>query len=160
MKLDRTMQYEILTQLSDIYPSDFMVNDLTLSVKEDLQSNLFYLSEHNLIEPVINRTGNNVNPTPTIITAKITAKGLDFLEADGGISAILSTITVKFDAENIRSLIHDKIMSSELPPEKKMTLVKKLKEFSGEVLKTVALKLIEQGLENPSFLNKILNIGP
>lgn len=157
MKLDRAMQYEILTQLRDVYPSDFMVNDLRIPSKENLQANLFYLSEHELLAPLTKTKGTNVNSIPTIITVKITAKGLDFIEDDGGISAILNTITVKFDAENIRSLIQDRIISSSLPVEQKTTLIDKLKTFSGDILKIVVLKLIEQGLQNPNTLNQIFH---
>ena len=45
----------------------------------------------------------------------ITAKGLDFLEDDGGLSAILGAITVKLDPDDLRALIAARIEESDLP---------------------------------------------
>jgi len=160
MKLDRTMQLDILTKLQNIYPSDLMINELNISAKEtdDVQSILSYLSEHDLIEPVIKRPGTNVSPSSSILSAKITAKGIDFLEEDGGLSSVLNTVTVKFDAENIRTLFKDKIIASSLPGEEKKNMLERVKSLSGDVLKTVVLKLIEKGLEKPDLLSQMFNL--
>ena len=44
--------------------------------------------------------------------ARITAKGIDFLEDDGGLSAILGVVTVKLHADTLREMLAKKIDAS------------------------------------------------
>jgi hypothetical protein len=125
------------------------------SDKEDFQGNLFYLREYNLITSGASR---EVGDLKEIITAGITAQGLDFLEDDGGLGAILSKVTVNFDVENIRSLLEDKIISSHLPEWQKKTLLQKLRILSGDVLKSVLLKIIEGAFDHPDQLTKLIDL--
>jgi len=150
MKLDRNMQLIILTTLSQEYPNEMIVKNIPESSSDNFQANLFYLSEHNLIKPVA--VSKTLSSPTYMITAKITAEGLDFLADDGGLGAILNAITVKFDAENIKTILEDKIISSNLSEEQKKTLTEKIKNFTGEALKTIAIKLIEKGIEHPEIL--------
>ena len=86
---------------------------------------------------------------------EITARGLDLLEDDGGVGAILRTVVVKFDAENIRRIMKERILSFNIPDEQKTSLVEKIKNFSGKALETITLKLLEKGLDNPGILGVI-----
>ena len=83
MKIDRDLQLEVLSFCRDAYPASA---DLTQSPFWDhphIHANLIYLQEHQLID------GTLVNGNMEIWNPGITAKGLDFLEDDGGLSAIL-----------------------------------------------------------------------
>ena len=79
-----------------------------------IHANLIYLQEHQLID------GTLVNGNMEIWNPGITAKGLDFLEDDGGLSAILGAITVKLDPDDLRALIAARIEESDLPTEQRL----------------------------------------
>src|SRR5262245_51879543 len=110
MRLNRVLQRQLLEQLREAYPEFVDFQSRPEFDQPDFQSNLFYLSEHKLIDA----TEGGTSPR-RIVWASITASGLDFLEDDGGLSAILKTVTVKFDIENIRSILEDKVVASTLP---------------------------------------------
>lgn len=82
------------------------------------------------------------------VGAKITARGLDFLADDGGLTAILGTVTVKLHDDTIRELIAVRIEQSDLHPEEKAGLLTQLKALRGESVKHLTMKLLDAGLEN------------
>ena len=153
MKLNRPMQLEVLTTLREAYPEEMEISSIPGSDQKDFQGNLFYLLQYGLVHAQALR---DLPGRKEIFSASITAKGLDFLEDDGGIGAVLASITVKFDAENIRSLLEDKILASALPTDQKQTLAKRVRGFSGDVLKSITLKLLERALEHPEQLITLL----
>lgn len=160
MKLDRDLQKRILEGLSLAYPDclhgrTYLIGDVDSSI---LKANLAYLFEHGLVETILSAHDQRMMG-PRLDFAKITAKGLDFLEQDGGLSAILGTVTVKLHADTIREMLKTRIMSSQLLPEDKKRFVDTLKELPGEALKTVTNKLVEKGLEalsNPQSIVSLL----
>ena len=93
---------------------------------------MHYLMEHELIEGLI---GNSSSCQGEVRTAKITAEGLDFLEDDGGLSAILRTVTVKFDPDDLRQLLAAKINQIDLPAPQKKTLTDRLQDLPADLLK-------------------------
>ena len=104
---------------------------------------LSYLSEHNLIET------ERVSFEDYIPRAKITAKGLDFLEDDGGLSAILNTVTVKFDVDNIRQLVEAGLLQAHMPEEQKGALQEAIRNAPGTILQTAMAKMVEKGIGDP-----------
>lgn len=154
--LDRKLQLALLTTLREHYPEVGIIDDLfNTDDYAQLQGNLTYLEEHGLIEPEAISRGTGV--PRAILTAKITAQGLDFLEADGGLSAILGAVTIKFDAENIRQILEDKVIQSELPQLEKETLLAKVRGFSGDLLKGLIIKAAEKALDKPQDLARIID---
>lgn len=158
MNLNRDLQRHVLTKLKEFYPEELEIEHLGLDYeKQELQGNLFYLKEHELIES--NTIATYLGGVPMdMLSARISAKGLDFLEDDGGISAILNAITMKFDVENIRKIFQDKIVTSALSQDEKKTLTEKIKNMSGEAMKNVIIDLLTKGLKNPSILVFIADI--
>jgi hypothetical protein len=71
-----------------------------------LFANLTYLQGHGLCEPLLSQ---GVDGHFSWGGAKITPQGLDFLEDDGGLSAILRTVTVKLHAETLTELLSARI---------------------------------------------------
>ncbi len=98
MKLDRNHQLKILEYLRDYYhcPADARVNEQSFFHNEDYLMNLKYLYEYGLIKgyesKVIGKREFSLGGV------EITAKGLDLLEDDGGVGAILRSVVVKFEA--------------------------------------------------------------
>jgi hypothetical protein len=76
---------------------------------------------------------------------KITAKGIDHLEDDGGLSAILNTVTVKFDIESTRELLASGLFSMGVPEEKKGILRQALEGATTDTIK----ELVKSVLRNP-----------
>lgn len=161
MEMNRELQHQVLLELRDQYPETTIISELFLSESQknhqELAAITCYLCEHGLIS-------NAHGETPSLggflleVPMKITAKGLDFLEQDGGLSAILGTVIVKLHADTIRDLLETKIMGSQLPPDEKKHFVDTLKDLPGEALKTVTNKLVEKGLEALSTPQAIVSL--
>jgi hypothetical protein len=156
MHLDRELQLKILTDLREEYPEFGELDKLFDANDKKIQVNLFYLAEHGLLEPSAIREALGV--PRMMLLAKITAEGLDFLEADGGLNAILNVVTIKFDADSVRKLIEEKISLSTIAQEEKESLLSKVRGFSGDVLKSIVLKLVEKGIEKPDQITKLIEM--
>lgn len=122
-----------------------------------LKFNLFYLEGHGLIKFInkdtyINRGG----PYKTLPIISITEKGIDFIQDDGGLSAILNIITVRFDADTIRQLIESGLAKADIPDDEKNSIRHKLKELPGKAMETVVTTLIQSVLTNPTTAMKMV----
>ncbi|SRR5712692_4549572 len=153
MQLDRTFQREILEQLRDAYPETVDFRPRDEFAEQGFQGNLFYLKEHGLINGAESRGRNSTQ----IVGASITAAGLDFLEDDGGLSAIFKTVTVRLDGESILPVLEKIIAASNQPPEQKKSMVQKLKGLSGKVLETLIIKSVEMGVEHPDKMADLIS---
>jgi hypothetical protein len=156
-KLDRSLQLEILTYLKGIYPE--INTDVYLSIfkdKGDLKGNLKYLYEHGLINANISKTLNS--PFAIMVTG-ITNKGLDLLEDDGGLSAIFNTVTVRFDADNIRSILEQKVLSLPVSDRERSSLLDQIRRLPEQALKELMTKLIGVGLDHaPTLAQWIMSL--
>ena len=100
MKVDRELQREILKELKNVFPKTSEFNEPSFDNGEikNLIANLYYLEEHGLLKI----TTKQLLRDKSIIHAKITAKGIDFIEDDSGLSAILNNITIKIIFVNMK----------------------------------------------------------
>lgn len=149
MILDRTLQREILEELREAYPESV---DFQSRTEQKFQANLFYLQGHGFIE---GQESTLLNSPRYIPWATITSPGLDFLEDDGGISAILKTFTVRLEGENILPIFEKIIAASQLPAEEKKSISQTLRSLPGTVLGTLVTKALEMGIEHPE---KVVNL--
>lgn len=154
MKLDRNLQLEILKYLRGSYPDILAVSKLpNYSSDQTFSGNMFYLKEHELIEGVSHDAFGEMQD---LITAKITANGLDFLEDDGGIGAILNKVTIKFDDEDLNKLILSKIENTNASPEKINDIKSAIKKLPADGVKAIYMRLINYGLDKaPDALDLI-----
>ena len=76
---------------------------------------------------------------------KITAKGIDFVRDDGGLSAILNVTTIKLHREAV-IVLEDLIALSNMSAEEKEKAKSKLGELSLEALKAVVQTATTAGL--------------
>lgn len=149
MKLDRAYQRQILEDLAAIYPdrADWRVQMSTL-LEEQIHryaANITYLAEHGLVD--IGKRYQTGEYADALIPV-ITARGMDFLADDGGLSAILGVVTVKLHEDTLKELIGQRIADSDLPAAEKGKLLDQLKSLPGEAIKHLALKLVDAGLAN------------
>ncbi|QQX60921.1 hypothetical protein [Pseudomonas chlororaphis] len=151
MKLDRALQKRILEAAAMAYPFPAphgLYFELgATEAKEKLDANLCYLAEHGLIKKCIELTGDGF-ALPNSNGIQCTKTGMDFLENDGGLSAILGTVTIKIHEDTLRDLLERKILESDTEPAEKSRLVQGVKGLSGEAIKHLTLKLLDQGLEH------------
>lgn len=147
MKLDRVVQKMILDTLASRYPDWTQLNALLSHLDFNLEqqnklANVYYLEGHGLVEA-------KGNPKGTVGQGlRITAKGLDFLEDDGGIGAILGVVTIKLHDDTIKSLIEAKILQSDLPQPEKKRWTDQLRSLPAEATKHLVLKLVDKGLDS------------
>ncbi len=114
MKLDRELQLRILTALAAKYPeSCFDVLKENGLPQEDGIANLFYLTEHKLVTAKFSKFSGEAMDLAG--AQRITAAGMDFLADDGGVGAILGTVTIKFHEDTLRQLIELRLESAQLP---------------------------------------------
>ena len=144
VKLDRELQRELLKKLADVYPERMDMQQQARE-NEDVRPNLFYLKEHGMIDGAIARP---MSEPQIFVNAGITAAGLDFIQDDGGLSAVLGVVTIRLHDETIRDLIAARIQASDLPPAEKTGLLDQLRELRGESIKHLTMKLLDVGMEN------------
>lgn len=141
--LDRSYQEYILRNLATAYPHLPSLMELFGVTDNRFLVNVAYLREHGLISA---KLSTMLSGERTIANVEITARGLDFLQNDGGLSAILGTVTIKFDDATIRELLVDRVQKSGAPADTKAELVKAIKSLPAEAIKKLANKAMEDGM--------------
>lgn len=151
MKLDRELQLELLKKLADSYPETRDIQRWESEFPGAI-SNLAYLSEHGLCDL---RT-IAVSSVNVPFKARITAKGMDFLADDGGLSAILGVVTIRLHDDTIKAIIETRIMQSDLPEPAKKRMIDRLRSLGGEATKHLLLKSLDYGLDKaPHAIEKV-----
>jgi hypothetical protein len=157
--LDRTYQLELLQALANTYPAYFKGFDtdgMEGPERRRYIANMHYLEEHGLVDGGLHlyASGGYGLTYPTI-----KAKGMDFLADDGGLSAILGTVTIKIHDDTLKALVELKISNSELPPQDKSLWIAALRELPASSIKHLAMKLLDLGLTHaPNALHTIESI--
>ena len=159
MKLDRKLQQQILCAAADAYPDSIpegVFNNISSNHDGDIvTANLIYLSEHGLIKEVVQQRMKgffNAANTQCICTKN----GVDFVADDGGLGAILNTVTVKLHEDTLREMIESKILQSDLSKKEKETFVQSLKKLPADSIKHLTMKLLDKGIESsPAILDLI-----
>ena len=170
MEVDRQLQNEVLqylkachrasAALSEIYANVFLGESLILSQNveeyiaqtnalknriereklEHLHNNLVYLEGHKLVE------------LDDEDQWKITANGIDFIQNDGGLSAILNVQTIRFH-EDTRQLLIDVINRSALNPSEKQKMFSRLQQLPADAIRQLLISLLDKGIDLvPSLL--------
>ena len=139
--LDRKLQRAILEACRTHFPA-FCRLDESLRGERPTRVAIqcFYLADHGLIEV---KPSSNERPWPA---CKITAAGIDYLEDDGGLGAILGVVTIKFHEDTIRALLLDKVAEAPGEPSMKATLTDAIRKLPAEALKSTTLHLVSAGV--------------
>ncbi|MCL9676590.1 hypothetical protein L2096_10180 [Acinetobacter sp. ACZLY 512] len=157
MILDRELQRQILNVAATVYPRSVghELDELYEPLDDHiLAANLRYLEQHRLIEP--KSVYISVDGLFSFGNVLITHTGMDFLADDGGLSAILGTVTIKFETEQLRAILATKIMSSDLSPERKETMIDAIKELPADSLKHLTTKIVDVGWDNLDSLMALI----
>ncbi|MFC6053908.1 hypothetical protein A6M14_09510 [Acinetobacter sp. Ac_877] len=154
MILDRELQLHLLERMAEEYPSYW---DMSKEYADDgsdeynkVVTNLYYLMQHNLIEKksitISNALGRGFNLIVKLPT--INENGMDFLASDGGLSAILKVVTIKFETNTLKAILANKINQSDLPLENKKSMIDALEELPAESIKHLSTKLLDECVDN------------
>ncbi len=163
--LDRALQRKILSGLSEIYPVGVLkfadlksISGLGDIDDDALMVNITYLSEHGLLTNGFKRFGglSDVN-FQHVGETKITASGLDFLQADGGLSAILDTVTIRIDSRQFAEMLAARIESdTNISHEKRSEIAAVVRSLPAKAIEKLSSKAIDWAVENlPSALPQL-----
>ncbi|MCK7195714.1 hypothetical protein [Enterobacter bugandensis] len=138
-KFDRKLQLEVMKKLLEIYPGrigrqEFNFISNLFNDEEKMIANLLYLEGHGLISSglVAGSSSYSIN----FGSLSITVRGIDFMQDDGGLSAILNVQTIKFHRDAV-VVLEDLIAISNMNEAEKEKAKSTLGELSTEALKTV-----------------------
>ncbi|HBX8329838.1 TPA: hypothetical protein MIH90_04300 [Klebsiella pneumoniae] len=107
-----------------------------------LLANINYLCEHGLIK---NHSSIILKDRSILTRITATAKGIDFMLNDGGLSAILNVQTIKLHRDAV-VVLEDLIAISNMNDEQKEKAKSTLGEMSTEAIKTVVQAVTTAGL--------------
>lgn len=152
----RELQKEILKLTSDTYPAfcrwkfdsipdfDKRYPLIYSSSPEQLWKEVNYLQEQGLL---VLDSECSIHPGIEGIIGfiKATAKGIDFIQQDGGLSAILNVQTIKFHRDAV-VVLEDLIALSGMNDVDKEKAKAKLSELTTESLKTIVQTVTTAGL--------------
>ncbi|CNH17709.1 Uncharacterised protein [Yersinia intermedia] len=160
---DRALQKEILLLAVESYPDmvgrpRFNNSRLAQEDNRKLVVNLAYLMEHGLIDSdTKTSTGEQVIRNYSF---KATHHGVDFMLADGGITAILNLVTIKIHNDSILQ-IAEFIKASSASPADKKKLLDRLKSLGDDSTKHIVLKLLDAGLaRTPDVIQWLKTVLP
>lgn len=162
MILDREFQLEIMTKMAEVYPAGYNFwgdnNYQDETSQNKLYANLYYLQSHGLLEPksIHYTVGLGGQGSWALGNTRLNHKGMDFLADDGGLSAILGTVIIKFETDQLKAILAAKIMSSDLSLERKTTMIHAIKELSAEGLKHLTTKIVDVGWDNLDSLMALI----
>lgn len=163
--IDRGLQHYILCELRDAYPKSVDYSekyDYGSDEYNKFVANLVYLRSHGLIskDSILDSKSIHINNPYQPAYASITHTGLDFLEDDGGLSAILNTVTVKFETDQLKQILESKINKSDLPKDKKSSFISIIRDLPAESIKQLTKRAIDYGLDNTANLIELLKSLP
>ncbi len=162
MILDRDFQLDLMQKMAEVYPAsyDFFSDENYMDdkVTNKLYTNLYYLQSHGLLEKdsIYYSVGIGGTGSWALGSTRLNHKGMDFLADDGGLSAILGTVTIKFETEQLKAILAAKIMSSDLSPERKTTMIDAIKELPADSLKHLTTKIVDVGWDNLDSLMALI----
>ncbi|WP_167481303.1 hypothetical protein [Acidovorax cavernicola] len=150
MKNDRELQRKLLEFFRGQHPDDSTAPHMGAASTREVYAALVYLKGHGLVEMERSRSST----LDKDLLWKITSKGIDFIEDDGGLSAILNVVTVRFEAESLKALLEAPIRRLDVPEDERNKYVKALEELPAEATKSLMEKIV--GLT----VDKAVEAGP
>jgi len=154
--LNRELQHQILSKLAEIYPDGLydlhkeMEDGAAEEPSRPLLATVQYLDSHELVSSgyvLTELTG--LERWDSMGRTTITAKGLDFLADDGGLSAILGTVTVRIDAAQFTELLANKV--EQLPNinhDERSTIASELRKLPAKSAEKVIEKLLDWAVDH------------
>jgi len=151
--LDRTLQRTILSTLATIYPNGSrdlakLLGDQVCDARAMLV-NVSYLAEHGLLVSGYRKLSTFSGAAfEHVGESSITAAGLDFLQADGGLSAVLGVVTVRLDAKQWAELLASRIeCSANLSHDERSSLAKAVRNLPEKAIEKLSSKMLDWAVD-------------
>ncbi len=129
--------------------------------ESDIVKNTFYLRDHGLINFKQSQTllGDCPISIDDVRLIVITHKGIDFIENDGGLSAILNTVNVQFKEDTLKAMLSKEVDSAEgIDNTQKQRIHQAIREMPAEMLKSLSEDLIKTSINNsPAFIALLMS---
>lgn len=143
-----------LEELFGPYPAGISRKDIVSLQGIDMHSSekiLHYLKAHGLIDGLFSKAlGSN-----TCVQAKITEKGIDFLQPDGGLSSLAAPV-IRIAPENLEAIVAAALEQRTMPEEERSVVKKALAMVGKEGLTVIVQRLIEAGITHaPNVLSLV-----
>lgn len=145
-KFSRERQKAILKAARQVFPELYDCSEgIAETTAKEAIADIRYLEGHGLLKV---QDPRYMSQMEWDVSIQITSEGIDFMEADGGLSAILGVMTVRLHDETIKDLVEAKILAADLPQADKQRYVDELRKLPAESTKHLVMKLIDAGLTN------------
>ncbi len=150
---DEYQQRRVLRRLAKEFPGLVEVSLFADIDTPESHRVLFYLAEKGFVEPgqISDRPGRSRE----MLEARITAKGLDWLEKGGESQALRGEMTIG-ESEALRQFLVQSLNASSLSEEVKVTAKNRLLGFSAEDLKALHLRLLQALAQRPEVIAEVL----
>ncbi|WP_086635748.1 hypothetical protein [Acetobacter sp. DsW_059] len=141
---------ELLTWIADIeahkgYPISEGPKNPDGSIPKEVFSDIKYLADHGLCQPAYLEQHYDMH-WHWAEPVRITTQGLDWLSADGGLTAEKRTLTVKFDEDQFRALLIAKAEQSDATEEAKSKLKEAISKCPTVVLQAALTEATKAGI--------------
>lgn len=140
-RMDPARLRALLEQAAEAYPESVQLGGSPpLPHPDSIDPEIRYLEQHGLIE--LGRTNFMGGPP----WHEITAKGIDFLDEDGGLSAVLGVVTVRFEAETMRALLLARAEADEGDPNVREQIVAQLRSLPAAAIQQVSQQAVAEAI--------------
>ncbi|WP_295851985.1 hypothetical protein [uncultured Xylophilus sp.] len=163
--LDRDLQLRVLRYLAAARPDgtyefdqeiegvDDVIDDSSgpLDQNASLINTVIYLAEHGLVRSGLNRQDyiGGGSRWYAADRTEITAKGLDFLAADGGLGAILGVVTVRLDAEQWAEHLASRVEKMEgVSHEERSSIAATIRKLPAKAIEKVSEKMLDWAVDH------------
>lgn len=154
--VDYKLFRNILTTLADSYPDRLRMSQIPSLVIYGVKNAgrpLCYLREQGLIDMDVQK----ILGGRSIGGIKITAKGIDFLRSDGGLSALAAPV-IRIAPENLIAIIDAALAARGVSAVRRGAVQKALGVAKAETVKTLVHRLVETGIAHLPDIDSLLHM--
>ncbi|MGM8931418.1 hypothetical protein [Salinicola halophyticus] len=144
-KPDMELGNELLEKAAEANPQPLAIDDYNKARGKDAVTPVVsYMVQHGLVEGPARRRMGTLDSYAEIT---ITAKGLDYISEDGGLTAQDKLVIVRLEAQTIRDLVMAQVELSQAPKHEKTLIRRRLEALPEEGLKHLTSQLVELALK-------------
>lgn len=154
--VDYKLFRNILTTLADSYPDRLRMSQIPSLVIYGVKNAgrpLCYLREQGLIDMDVQK----ILGGRSIGGIKITARGIDFLRSDGGLSALAAPV-IRIAPENLIAIIDAALAARGVSAVRRGAVQKALGVAKAETVKTLVHRLVETGIAHLPDIDSLLHM--
>lgn len=155
--LDYAAFRHILEELYAHYPKGIGPNQivsLTALPESEQEKTLCYLAEHGLVTVPIHKTLGGGRSYGRVT---ITKGGIDFLQPDGGLSALTAPV-IRIAPESLVAIIDQVLVSRGASIEQRGFIKKSLGAAGSEGLKVIVQRLVDAGIAHTPDLMRLFTV--